>query len=359
MERNVMPRAMLVIALSGIVLASFAFGEEVAPFNASALVKLGDTVSYGSYKIIKIGDSIYQLKDPGDPKAKAGGLVGVDMYVICGHAKALLIDLGNNYIDGYVGDEIPPRKNAAQELRAVIGGLIGKLPLEIAVTHAHPDHDGMTGAFLDKKTIIWMPRGEDLSRPQKEHKIDPAVYATFDHEAKTFDLGGGRVVKPLLVRGHSNGGTVYLLAKDMMLFTGDCIGLGAGRSIGTAAALKTFAEDTQKLVDYIKSNFSPYERYALKVYVGHSAGNTIAGFRSPNHGPVDVDYLDWRFVQDMASCANAIVKGQWLVADSGLRLMEMKDPRTGRTTANMLYGIGAVQIPIEAAYEAAGMKMPQ
>jgi glyoxylase-like metal-dependent hydrolase (beta-lactamase superfamily II) len=348
-------KAMLVLGLA----AACAFGQAVPEFKTTGLVKLGDAVSYGSYKIIKIGDGIYQLMDPGDPKAKAGGLVGVDMYVICGTAKALMIDLGNNYIDGYAGDEIPPRKNAAPELLAVVNGLIGKLPLEIAITHAHPDHDGMTGAFLNGKTVIWMPQGEDLSRPQKEHKIDPAAYTVFDQQTKTFDLGGGRVVKPLLVRGHSNGGTAYLLAKDMMLFTGDCIGLGAGRSIGTAAALKIFAEDTQKLVDYMKNSFSPYERYALKVYVGHSKGNSVAGFRSPNHGPVDIDYLDWRFVQDMASCTNAIVKGQWLVADSGLRLMEMKDPRTGRTSANMLYGIGAVQIPIEAAYEAAGLKMPQ
>ncbi len=36
------------------------------------------------------------------------------MYLIRGTAKALLIDLGNNYIDGYAGDEIPPRKNAAE-----------------------------------------------------------------------------------------------------------------------------------------------------------------------------------------------------------------------------------------------------
>jgi glyoxylase-like metal-dependent hydrolase (beta-lactamase superfamily II) len=354
LRRNIQ-NAMLILGLA----AACAFGQAVPAFNASGLFKPGDTVKYGSYSIIKIGDGIYQLKDPGDPKAIKGGRVGVDMYVICGKTKAIMIDLGNNYIDGYAGDEIPPRKNAASELRAIISGLIGKLAMEIAVTHAHPDHDGMTGAFLDKKTVIWMPQGEDLSRPQKEHKIDPGVYTVFDHAKKTFDLGGGRAVKPLLVRGHSNGGTVYLLTKDMMLFTGDCIGLGAGRSIGTAASLKVFAEDTQKLVDYMKSNFSPYERYALKVYVGHSAGNSIAGFRGPNHGPVDVEYLDWRFVQDMASCANAILKGHWLVPDSGLRLMERKDPMTGRVSANMLYGIGAVQIPIEAAYEAAGLKMPQ
>ena len=355
MFRNGIRRTALVLGLA----AGYAFGQAPPAFNAAGLVKPGDTMKYGSYSILKIGDRIYQFRDSGDPKAKGGGLVGVDMYVICGATKALLVDLGNNYIDGYAGDEIPPRKNAAEELRAAVNGLIGNLPLEIAITHAHPDHDGMTRAFLDKKTVIWMPQGEDLTAPTKQHNIDPAVYTTFDHSTKTFDLGGGRVVTPLLVRGHSNGGTVYLLAKEMMLFTGDAIGLGAGRELRSAEALKIFAEDTRKLVDYFRKNFSPYERYALKVYVGHSGGNSIAGFRSPNHGPVDVDYLDWRFVQDMASCANAILKGQWLVADSGLRYLEIVDGKTQRKTDAMLYGIGAVQIPIKAAYEAAGLKPPQ
>jgi glyoxylase-like metal-dependent hydrolase (beta-lactamase superfamily II) len=183
------------------------------------------------------------------------------------------------------------------------------------------------------------------------------VYTVFDHATKTFDLGGGRVVKPLLVRGHSNGCTAYLLAKDLMLFTGDSIGIGAGRSLRSAASLRLFAEDTQKLVEYVKASLAPYDRYALKVYTGHSAENAIAGFYSENHPMLDLDYLDWRFVQDQALCANAILKGMWLVPDSGLRQMEVTNKQNGRRVNVMLYGIGAVEIPLEAAYEAAGLKM--
>jgi glyoxylase-like metal-dependent hydrolase (beta-lactamase superfamily II) len=239
-------RALLILSLAG----PCAFGQTVPAFDASGLVKLGDSVRYGSYSIIKLGDGIYQLKDSGDPKARAGGLIGVDMYLIRGTAKALLVDLGNNYIDGYPGDVIPPRKNAAEEFLAVLDGLRGTLPLEVAVTHAHPDHDGMTRAFTGRNTILWMPKGEDLEAPKKQYgNIEPSVYTVFDHATKTFDLGGGRVVQPLLVRGHSNGCTAYLLAKDLMIFTGDSIGIGAGRSLRSAASLKVFAEDTQKLVD--------------------------------------------------------------------------------------------------------------
>jgi glyoxylase-like metal-dependent hydrolase (beta-lactamase superfamily II) len=317
-------------------------------------------LNYGSYSIILLADGIYQIADRGDPKARFGGLVGVDMYLVRGTSKALLIDLGNNYIDGYPGDLIPPRPHAAAQFLSLLDGLRGKLPLEVAITHAHPDHDGMVRAFAAAKTTLWMPQGEDLDAPKKQHGItDPSVFTVFDHAAKSFDLGGGRVVKPLLIRGHSNGCTAYLLAKDLMLFTGDSIGIGAGRSLRSAASLKLFAEDTRKLVDYLKSSLSPYERHSLKVFTGHSVENPIAGFYSPNHPMLDLDWLDWRFVQDQALCAAAILKGAWTLPDSGLRRMEVTNKQTGRQVNVFLYGIGAIEIPAPAAYEAAGLPLPQ
>jgi len=158
-------------------------------------------------------------------QAKAGGLIGVDMYLVRGTAKALLIDLGNNYIDGYPGDAIPPRKNAAEELLAVVDGLRGTLPLEVAITHAHPDHDGMTARSPAAIPSSGCRRAKTSSPKKQFGNIDSSVYTVFDHATKTFDLGGGRVVKPLLVRGHSNGCAAYLLAKDLMIFTGDSIGI--------------------------------------------------------------------------------------------------------------------------------------
>jgi hypothetical protein len=46
------------------------------------------------------------------------------------------------------------------------------------------------------------------------------------------------------------------------------------------------------------------------------------------------------------SAADAIVKGLWLVLDSGL-------------PPKMLCGIGGVEIPLKAAYEAAGLQLRQ
>jgi len=356
-----MRRKNLLLAILIFSLATACAFSAAPLFKTTGLVKPGDMVKYGSYEIIKLGEGIYQIADRGDPKARAGGLIGTDMYMVLGASNALLIDLGNNYIDGFPGDLIPPRANAAEEFLAVVDGLRGKLPLEVAITHAHPDHIGMTRAFQGRKTTIWMPKGEDLEsvKTRFEGKIDPSVYTIFDHETKVFDLGGGRVLKPLLVRGHSNGCTAYLLAKDLMIFTGDTLGTGTGRSLRSAANLRLFAEDTKKLVDYLMNNLSPYERRSLKVFTGHSVESKIAGFLSPNHPALDLDWLDWRFIQDQALCAAAVLKGMWTVPDSGLRMMEVIHNQTGQPVNVMLYGIGGIQIPVEVAYEAAGLPLPK
>jgi hypothetical protein len=78
---------------------------------------------------------------------------------------------------------------------------------------------------------------------------------------------------------------------------------------------------------------------------------------------VDVGYLDWRFIQDVASRANGIFKGKWLVEGSGLKhagKMAYSDCWPGAAgQAIMVYGIGTIIMPLNVAYEAAGLKMPE
>jgi glyoxylase-like metal-dependent hydrolase (beta-lactamase superfamily II) len=369
--------------------------EEVAPFNPSQrfspsqLVKIGDKMRYGIYTIRRIGEGIYQMnnRDSAPPTGTPGAL-GVDMYLICGTKKALMIDLGNDFIDGFAG--IPARKDAAEEFRTMVHGLAGKLPLELTVTHIHQDHSGMSGAFLKEKTTFWAGEEENLPELKRGANVDPSVYTTFKHGQKTFDLGGGRIVETFQVRGHTNGGTVHILKKDGMLFTGDCFGNGEGLGMRGNPDLTNFAEDTQKFVDYINANFSPYERYALRVYSGHSWENGFQGYNRQEMEHVDVGYLDWRFIQNMLSCAKGVLKGLWLVPDSGLRFVETPNTpgrgnanaagrgnQAGRgdanqpgkgganppgkmdqgTRGNMIYGIGSLMMSLEAAYDAAGLQM--
>jgi glyoxylase-like metal-dependent hydrolase (beta-lactamase superfamily II) len=367
MVRRSISRSAAILILCSLLGVTVAPAQEVAPFNASQLAKLGDKIRYGSYSIYKIGDGVYQIND-NDSHQTDGilGANGVDMYLICGETKALMVDLGNNYIEGYAPDKLRPRKNAAEEFRAMVYGLAGKLPVESAVTHMHPDHDGMTGALLNRGVTFWVSDGEDASGLQKQHRLDPSVYTVFPVGRKSFDLGGGRVVNTLLVRGHTNGGTVYMLKKEGIILTGDALGVGTGVGLTTAEKIRAFAEDSQKLVDHIFANFSPYERYGLRVYTGHSAPSGRGPVRSDKIPPVDVGYLDWRFLQNMASCASGVLKGKWLEEGSGLRFVESTGPgaannpsaAAGEKTGHMVYGIGSMTVPRKAAYDAAGLKMP-
>jgi len=341
------------LILFSILYTGTVFAQSGDTFNSSQLVKPGDNIEYGAYIVYKTGEGIYQIHDPG----YEGGPGSVDMYMVCGKNKALLIDLGNNYFSEQYSEL---RGNAANELQEIVYGLADELPLEIAVTHAHPDHDGMTNAFIDREVPFWISEGENLSGFPGQ-PVDISVYKRFTPGEKTFDLGGGRIIETFLVRGHSNGGTVYILKKDKVLFTGDALGSGLGQAFRSVQSLKNVAEDSQRLVDYIFANFSPYERYALKVFTGHADQNKCAGYSSPNRALVDQGYMDWLFIQDVALCANGILEGKWLVELSGLHYVGDQDPWRGGEGkwAIMLYGTGAVLLPIEVAYEAASLEMPE
>ena len=332
-------------------------------FSTSALTSPGDSVHYGSYIIYKIGDDTYKICDPGTPGLKGGGLVGVDMYLICGKEKALMIDLGNNYIDGYEGDLITPRDNAKKEFLDVVYGLAGKLTLEVAVTHMHPDHSGMTQAFLGSDVPLWIGEGEDMERLRTMHGIDPSVYQVFKQGEMTFNLGGGRTVETFQVRGHSSGGTVFLLKPDMMLFTGDAISPGPRRKreLRSEESFYQFREDINGLVGYIIDNFESYDRYRLQVYTGHSAEMIFHLTKTDVRDTMleDAAYGEWRFVQDMANCVNGIASGIWLDEANGWHHFEVAKGRNGEKQIQIVYYLGAVIIPEEVAYRVSGMKSPE
>ena len=252
MSRSLVPRVVASLFVCTALPATPALAEGAATFDASPLVAVGDTVRYGSYTVKKIGEGIYQLDDR-SPERTTGG---VDMYLIRGETRALMVDLGNNYIVGYAPDKRTPRANAAEEFRAVVYGLVGKLPLAAAITHMHPDHDGMTGALLNRNVPLWASAGEDLTALQKQYGIDPSVLSVF--------TCGAEVLRPRrrTRRGYLpdprafGGAAVYVLKKDRCsspVTLSDQA--SAWRLVGEG--VRKMAEDTQKLVDYIAANFSP------------------------------------------------------------------------------------------------------
>jgi len=364
-KNRTIPSLSLVIILVSILISGFACKQQAITtgFDPSKLKQLGDSVHYGSYFIYKIGADIYKINDPGNPEAILGGLIGTDIYLICGESKALMIDLGNNYIDGYEKDLIKPRKNAKEEFLDVVNKLIGKRQLEVAVSHMHPDHSGMTKAFPGTGVPLWIGEGEDMERLKTMHGLDPSIYKIFKQREKTFDLGSGRIVETFLLRGHSNGGTVFLLKPDMLLFTGDAISPGPRRKreLRTAEAFHNFTVDINKLVNSLKDNLPPYDRYRIQVYTGHSGEMMFHATKTDaaDKLPEDAGYGEWRFVQDMANVSNAIKDGTWLDATKGFYHFEFPSGMNNQKQIQIVFYNGALILPEDVAYGASGMKVPE
>ena len=315
MSKKAMRRSITTIFLCSLLLVGVALAQEIAPIDASGLVTLGDNVQYGIYTVYKIGEGVYQISDHELHQTEARlGATGSAMYLVVGEKKAMIIDLGNNYVNGYARDNLKPRKHGAEEFLAVVYGLAGTLPIEAVPTHMHVDHDSMTAALMNRKGVtLWASDKENVADITTQYGIDPSVFTLFTAGEKSFDLGGGCVVNTFLVRGHTNGGTVFILKKDglVFIFTGDALipGMASGEK------LNFVAEDAQKLVDYIFANFPPYERYSIRVYPAHV--HTIA-----EEAKADVAFQDWRFLQDMAILTKGIVDGTWQDTGSGFHFEE-------------------------------------
>src|SRR5581483_7343504 len=290
MSRTNLAKAFVVTGLAGLLCASTAqsalaqeqkpalpIAPTPVPINAKPLAKPGDKMMYGIYTITKIGDGAYDMTDADTVPRDAGVPQGSDMYLLVGPKSALLIDLGNDYVQGMKGSpdrgsaDLKPRPNVAAELRNLVFGLAGKRHVDVALTHDHPDHIGMTSAFVNQpQATLWVSELETLAGLKRETGEDPSVYKRFKPGEKVFDLGGGRVIQTFYSRGHTPGSTTYLYKKEGLVFIGDAWSVGWGIALSSVEQVKEFASDSQKVNAYIMANFKPYERYALKVFPAHS-----------------------------------------------------------------------------------------
>ncbi len=153
----------------------------------------------------------------------------VNLYLLVGREKALLIDTGYGFTD------------YRPLLRAITD-----LPLLVVNTHGDPDH--VLGSYLFD-TVYLAP--EDLHqlaridtpafrREAVRYKVFPEMAPLVDEEAycaaslaktrilplregDTFDLGGGQVLETYSVPGHSSGSMAFLDRKNRRFFTGDII----------------------------------------------------------------------------------------------------------------------------------------
>lgn len=131
------------------------------------------------------------------------------MFLVTGSERALLIDAGLG----------------AGDLRSFVEGLTGGLPLEVVITHGHPDHIAVMGQFQPGYNVYMhhhdLPLAETFVK-QMGYVIDLDRIIDI-REGFVFDLGNRRL-KVYEVPGHSAGSIVLFDEENGILFAGDAIG---------------------------------------------------------------------------------------------------------------------------------------
>jgi glyoxylase-like metal-dependent hydrolase (beta-lactamase superfamily II) len=155
-----------------------------------------DTDSYISEEIYP---GVHMITDYDDTK----------MYVVAGSERAMLIDagLGNG------------------NLRAFVEKLVGDKPLDVVISHGHPDHIAAMGQFQDHYDVYMnhrdLPMIERFIERMNLH-IDREQIDDL-REGMRFDLGDRSFVV-YEVPGHSDGCVVLLDEASGLLIAGDAVG---------------------------------------------------------------------------------------------------------------------------------------
>lgn len=138
-------------------------------------------------------------------------------YLVEGKEKALLIDTGMGEVD----------------LPAVVSHLT-RLPVELAITHAHGDHYANAGGFapvyLHERDVKTLPRQIERFRLRHPDAVqaDPVKADALRpvKEGDVIDLGGGVRFEVLELPGHTVGSVAYACESLGLIFTGDAMGSG-------------------------------------------------------------------------------------------------------------------------------------
>lgn len=172
-------------------------------------------------RVQKLADDLYCLEEVGL----------VNLYLLRGSERALLVDTGYGYTD----------------YRPLIRA-ITDLPLIVVNTHGDPDH--ALGSYLFPVVYLGEEDYEGLlanddadfkrGSVQFRYTVLPAVKGLIDEDAycastlkntefrflkegDTLDLGGGQIVEVYDLPGHSNGSRGLLDVQNRRFFTGDVI----------------------------------------------------------------------------------------------------------------------------------------
>lgn len=178
---------------------AIAVAEGLAPSDVATFDYVIDRRSKDVYLMAEVAPGLHMIRDFDDTK----------MYLVIGRTRALLVDAGLG----------------SGDLHALVKGMIGDRPLDVVITHGHPDHIAAMGQFQDRYPVHMNHRDVPMVKRFVERmgfRIDLEQIEDL-HEGALFDLGD-RVFKVYEVPGHSAGHTVLFDEANGLLLASDAFG---------------------------------------------------------------------------------------------------------------------------------------
>lgn len=193
----------------------------------------------------------------------------VDMYLIEGSERALLIDAGDSKGD----------------LKGFIRGLTDK-PVTLCITHGHEDH---AVAFSQFENVYLSHKDIHVLQTFFKFNIDETMVHDIQ-DGDVFDLGGC-LIEVIALPGHTQGSVVLLDNERQLLFTSD--GLGSGglwMQLPHSTSIEAYVKELYKLEERVKDMDN------LQLFVGYDCQQAL-GFGK-------------QYITDMRILAEKIVSGE-------------------------------------------------
>jgi glyoxylase-like metal-dependent hydrolase (beta-lactamase superfamily II) len=194
----------------------YEFGQQVpsetSVFNFRAIAVVGDQSSEErtfAYELNPRGKEVYLSHAVAPGVRMILDYQNDKMYLVTGSQRCLLIDAGMG----------------GGDLRGYIEAYTGGLPIDVAITHGHPDHIAKMGQFQVDCDVYMNLADIPMIKNFVEHmhyEIDPEKIKDL-REGFVFDLGN-RKLRVYEVPGHTKGCVVLLDEENRILFSGDAIG---------------------------------------------------------------------------------------------------------------------------------------
>jgi glyoxylase-like metal-dependent hydrolase (beta-lactamase superfamily II) len=211
----------------------------------------------------------------------------VNMYLLEGNKKALLIDVGYGVA------------NLKDLLKTIT-----KLPVTVVLTHGHRDHSGAAFQFSKiyanvadfesvKSNNLFEQRKKNSKSILKDHKLKDCEIVKDSltqklpklkplKDGNIIDLGGRRL-KVIEVPGHTPGSVVFLDVSNKMLFSGDHINCPIWLFLNGCLPVEAYLKSLEKIKE-ISGDFN-------KIYPGHN------------------ELLDSNFLDELIICCKSILDG--------------------------------------------------